>query len=515
MSRRRSRLHEDIEPADLVGLPVREYVRESTERQAQADRTGPDLQKATNLRYAEQHGLQLPAKTYFDTASGRTVVGRPALQQALDEAAEYRVLLCYNTSRSFRNPEDAAIWKRKLRDADVQLVFTEPGIISGNRRTRWQEGILEISDAERSAEQGRMIAHGLRQKFERGLHNGHVPLGYVRFQGAPGDARNGALLSVERGAVTARTIFHQYGTARYSMPSLARHLNAQRDADGSPRYTNARDEPITKALIAEVLTNVVYLGKVVWHPGTPEEEIRDGRHEAIVTQNEFDRASAVRAANHRFDGLRTMTRVYPLSGPTRCRYCRGSYRGDTGGKMRRRRLRHAEDQTCEHRGSKLYAPVHEQMGAVLDRHFRLPATWQQMVLRLLGEPQPQDDTRQERARLAKALERARDLYRWGDESQDEYEQTKREIEQRLSLLAPPEPTDLSAMRRAAGVLDDLRTFWEHPGVSDGTRKQMIDEVFATIDLDEQGIYEIRPREEYRVLAAAAASGVASGRGERI
>ena len=452
---------------------------------------------------------------YFDRSSGRSVDGRPELQRALAEAGDYDALLCFHTSRCFRNRRDATEWKARFRDAGVVIVFTEQRIISGNPRDRLAEGIHEILDEEHSENVSTFVAGGLRVKFERGLYNGTVPLGYRRLNAEPGDPTNGTLAIDEAEAATVRAIFETYASGRYSMSTLARHLNAQRHSDGRPRCTNKRGEPLTKGLIAEALPNVVYLGKIVWHPGTPEEEVRDGRHDPIVTQEEFDRAAAVRARNHRFDGLRTTTRVYPLSGPARCSYCRGSYRGDTAGKARRRRLRHAEDRTCGHRGSKLYDTIHQQMGSVLDHHFRLPEAWQQMVLRALGEPQPQDDTQQERARLTKALDRAKDLYKWGDESPEQYEQTTREIEQQLSLLTPPEPTDLSDMRRAAEVLDNLRAFWEYPGVSDGTRKEMIDEVFATIDLDEHGIYEVRPRAEYRVLAAAAAPGVASGRGERI
>ncbi len=164
MSRRRTRVREDIDPADLVGKRTRTYIRESTERQALADRTGPALQRADIDRFVEQWGLETPEREYFDAASGRSVDGRLELQRALAEADQYDVLLVYNTSRSFRNFEDAAIWKAKFRHAGVTIVFTEPGIISGNRRTRLQERIAEIQDEEKVEEQGRMIANGLKQK---------------------------------------------------------------------------------------------------------------------------------------------------------------------------------------------------------------------------------------------------------------------------------------------------------------------------------------------------------------
>ena len=69
--------------------------------------------------------------------------GRHELQRAYDEADEYEVLVFFPSSRSFRNQEDARVWKRQFREAGVVLVFVEQRLISGNSRDRLAEGLYE------------------------------------------------------------------------------------------------------------------------------------------------------------------------------------------------------------------------------------------------------------------------------------------------------------------------------------------------------------------------------------
>jgi hypothetical protein len=50
----------------------------------------------------------------------------------------------------------------------------------------------------------------------------------------------------------------------------------------------------TKAAIAEILQNRTYIGMAVWAPGTPDEEILNGTHEAIITVERFEAVEAKR-----------------------------------------------------------------------------------------------------------------------------------------------------------------------------------------------------------------------------
>ena len=109
------------------------------------------------------------------------------------------MLIFFHTSRSFRNREDAATWKPKLRRAGLTLVFAEQELISGDPKTKSTEFIHEFTDEQRSDEQAMFVRSSLRQKFERGKVNGTAPLGFKRRYGPPGDPLRGDLETEPRG----------------------------------------------------------------------------------------------------------------------------------------------------------------------------------------------------------------------------------------------------------------------------------------------------------------------------
>lgn len=162
MTRRPSRSSTPVDFESLRTMRVRSYVRESSPRQAEADRYGPDLQRKGVSAFCDRWAIPHPQKEYFDAFTGRSMDRRYGLQRALEEAKEYDALLIFHSSRSFRNRHDAAIWKMKFRQAGVLLVFTEQGIISGDRRYKAVEGINELMDELYSDTQGMFISRGLR-----------------------------------------------------------------------------------------------------------------------------------------------------------------------------------------------------------------------------------------------------------------------------------------------------------------------------------------------------------------
>ena len=517
MTRRRTRVHKDIEHADLAGRRARAYVRESAKEQAGADRNGPVTQRASIATYVAKYELLAPDVEYFDAASGKSTKRRPELQRALRdaEAGAYVVLLCYNTSRSFRNPGDADAWKARFRAARVTIVFTDLELISGNRRTRLQEHFLEITDEERVERHGVDVTNGLRQKFaHRRMHNGTPPLGYTRYYGPPGDPQNG-LLEPDAHAETVRVIFREYGGGQYSMPVLVRYLNAQRrhdgccdgdpDCEGTRPYTNRQGKPLTKALIADLLRNRVYLGKIIYHPGTPEEEELDGDHQPLITSDEWDAAVAVRQRNHLALGRRSAIRPYPLTPRAFCHECGASFTGDTQGKYRWRRMRHRVDVDCPNRRSFAAAALEGQLGEIIAHRLTLPAEWERMVARALADESRTVSTEDafQRARLTRALNNQKKLFGWGDTTESEYHQEVQRIQAELNVLGPTEVAGLPDIRDAAVVLGDLGAWWADPDLSDQTRRDLVEEVFDHISIGDLGIREVWPREPYLPLAEAA------------
>ena len=395
-------------------------------------------------------------------------------------------------------------------NADSRSSSWNQGIISGNPETKVVEGFHEVMDEYRSDEQARVIRMALRQKFERGLHNGTVPLGYVRFRGQPGDPKNGELRILEQEAATVRRIYGLYWEGRMSELDVALALNAEADSDGRPRHRTRKGKPFTEGGVREILRNRVYTGFVVWHPDTEEEDVRPGRHEAILPQEVFDGVQAIKAERAHWRGRRPVARCYPLSRRAVCFYCGTSVSGDTGGNGNHRRMRHARTGTCAGWRSHSAGPLEAQIGNLLSERFILPKDWERKVAALLAkrETSEQPGSEAELKRLQGVLERLRSQHKWIHISDEEYRAERQEIERKLAELAPttPSPSRLSDRKRGAELLTNVGKLFGHPGVTDLSRKEFIEEVFESVQIDENGIRAVLPAEEYRPLMAVAMVG---------
>ena len=489
---------------ELRGLRLRCYVRESSERQAMADRNGPEIQRTGIRRFCEQWAIPYPEHEYFDAMSGRKTVGRSGLQQALDEAHDYDVLLVFHSSRAFRNVNEAALWKTQFANASVTLVFTEQQMISGDPRTKSSEGMYAIMDEAQSDTQAMFIKQGLQRKSERGLHNGTAPLGYKRAYGPPGDPSNGELLVVPREAATVGRTYELYATGHYSDLDIALALNAEVGTDGEPAHRTKRGKPFTDASVREILTNPTYTGVVIWHRFVDDEEVRPGRHEAIISQELFDAVHGIRTARAHWTGRRPVARVYPLTRRAYCFDCGASVAGDTGGQKNRRRYRHARAGVCAGWRSHHAHVLEAQLAEFMATSVSLPADWQAEVMKLIKQPMtaPSDHT-QRLAKVEQAIEALRKQHTWGDINDEQYRTERQQLQRELDDVprdqtAPFAVTDYS---RSAKMLTEFGTLWNHPGVSDESRKAFIEEVFEQVQIDELGIRAVKPAEAYLPLMA--------------
>ena len=493
MSRRPSRQRQTATLDDLRGQRLRAYVRESTERQAGPDHYGPDIQRAGIERFCHQHGLTQPEFEYFDASSGRSTARRNGLQRALEDAADYDVLLIFHSSRSFRNRMDAVVWKQRFARAGITIVFTEQSIISGNPQSKIVEGFHELIDEQRSDEQGMFIARGLRAKFERGLHNGTAPLGYQRYIGRPGDPRNGELVIDAPGARTVRAIYEGYLARSVSYSQLTTALNAS-------GHLNARGLPLSKGTVEDILRNPVYTGVVIWHPGTPEAEYRPGKHEPIVTDEEYAQVQAIRASRTHAAGRKpTRGRVYPLSPVASCHECGASFKGDTSGSGGHRRYRHRDDRPCTNRRSFAAERIEEQLGEVILRRLDIEPGWEAEAMTLLANP-ARDEQAAERSRIEAAIESLRRQHTWGDIDDTTYRLERQALTRELQRLQPASVLhDMDALREAAQLLANLESWWK--GVDAESRRDLVTELFTDVAIDGVGVRSVQLRDPYSAAIA--------------
>ncbi len=292
--------------------------------------------------------------------------------------------------------------------------------------------------------------------------------------------------------------------------------------DGKPVHRTRLGKPLTKGSVEEVLRNRTYTGVTVSAPGTPDEEVRPGKHDAIITDDEWEQIVATRRSRTTRTGRRPRSRCYPLSRPARCYHCGASFKGDTGGKRGHRRLRHAVAVPCVTTKRSHPADLIEaQFGRLLSARFGLPHEWERVALSAFasddgaGTDDPAEEA--QRQRLRAALENLRKQHTWGDVDDESYLRERTSLQRRLDALrpAPTTPTLLPDVRRAGELLADLGELWAHPGVAPEQRQALVEEVFEDVQLDEEGIRAVTPRESYRQVIAVCEGVGGYGRGDWI
>jgi DNA invertase Pin-like site-specific DNA recombinase len=483
---------------DLTGLRAEGYVRDSTIDQK--DGYGPDLQRGASNTFANAYGLILGGAWYTDFITGTSTLKRSGFQQALADAQLklFDVLLVYHTSRFARNRADAIRYKQELRQMGITIVFVSQGFISGNDNDFLNEGINEVLDEQYSRNLSRFVSDGLRMKYEHGVANGKPPFGYrsekldngKRERKVPDPLTMPVLIELLKG----------YSSGKHSLHSLATHMN-------SLGYSTRLAKPFTKAGMETILKNRFYEGKAVYHPGKPDEEVREGAHTVPDEVKElWGKCQEIRLSRSQSRNVLITRdhRYYPLSGPLVCHYCDLAYHGkaskrnngDTALKMEHD-LRRCETKPTIVATSGLHAQFAER---VLP-HIGLDDGWETAILRSMDTSKPVEDIDSIK-RVQEALARLRKMYLWQDVSDEQYAHQKSELERELRVLQfTGVPVSLPKLGRAAKLLSDLPALWQHPGTTDKQRQEFSREVFEQIRMDGRDIVAIKPREKYVPLFA--------------
>ena len=458
----------DLRPEDLAGRTWAGYLREST--RGQADRYGPELQRAEQRQFAERHGLVSTDREYVDLVSGKDTLRRTDFARMLAdaEAGAFEVLLVYDTSRFARNVADAWVYRDRLARAGVVLVFCADGLIAGNVDTYELEGLKTVSDAAYIRRLSRNVARGYEQKWRLfDDPGGHPPLGFVR----SGEPR---LLEPDEGPDLARVrrAFELYATGAWSDTALADELE------------------LNEAGLTEILTNPLYAGRAIRHKGKPDQEEKPARFSAPVDPELFDHVQAIRERRrtaHTAGGGSYARRAYPLVRLMRCVECGSGYHGDANGG--RRRIRHSRRPACARSATYAAEPYEEQLARVFDT-VRLTEADIAQVLAAMRRVEPLAPTPQLVGVEAARAELQRQLAA-GEVTIDAFSRAWRRTD-RPAASAPAMPDELW-LRRARKRLAEFGTLWRNPAVPDRLREEALHEIFARVDVQGSELFAVHPQ----------------------
>ena len=292
------------------------YIRVSTEEQIEYS---PDSQRKLILRYAAQHGWQVPDAFIFidEGISGRKAEKRPAFMQMITMAKQnpkpFSAILVYSFSRFARNREDSVVYKRMLRkDLGIELISISQEL--GNDKTSvLVEALLEAMDEYYSVDLGENVRRGMVEKVERGEPVSVAPFGY-RIENrryVPSDQ-----------APFVQEIFQLFvNGAGYR--EIALYLNKIGIRTGKGNTWQARG-------ISYLLQNPVYIGKIRWstegRAGRSEipRMVTQGNHIPLVDEGTWqlaqERLNLLRCSPRR-EKIYRIEEDGPLDGLVRCGSC--------------------------------------------------------------------------------------------------------------------------------------------------------------------------------------------------
>jgi len=308
------------------------YPRVSTEMQV--DGYSLDGQKNSLKKYADREEM-LIVDIYEDAGkSGKSIEGRPAFQKMLADiegGLQIDYILVYKLSRFGRNAADILNSLEFIQSYGVNLISIEEGIDSAQTSGKLLISVLSaVSEIEREniIEQ---TMNGRREKARQGGWNGgFAPYGYY--------LKDNNLLIEETEAEAVRVIYQKFTTTSIGLGGIAKYLNLQ----GVKKVVrqNGKLDQWRAHFVKLIIDNPVYCGKLAYGRRVREKVkgtknnykltraddhiLVDGQHEAIISEETWQRAHAKRAKT----GVKNVSKVgrdraHLLSGLLKCPKCGG------------------------------------------------------------------------------------------------------------------------------------------------------------------------------------------------
>jgi DNA invertase Pin-like site-specific DNA recombinase len=294
------------------------YIRVSTGKQ---EELSPDSQKRLILDYAKANDIVIPEEYIFmeNGISGRKADKRPQFQKmiALAKAGKFEIILLWKFSRFARNQEESIVYKSMLKKVGVDVVSISEPLVDGPFGSLI-ERIIEWMDEFYSIRLSGDVTRGMTEKAMRGGYQSRPPLGYrVPYHNAVPEI-------VPEEADIIRKIFDNYVNGNLSTYQIAKNMNAL-------GFKTSHGKNFEKRSIEYIIDNPCYAGYVRWNRTEnstniikPQEEwiIREGNHDAIISNEMFEAAQARRKAEYSPRGQRpSETYKHWLSGVLKCSSC--------------------------------------------------------------------------------------------------------------------------------------------------------------------------------------------------
>ena len=481
------------------------YFRVSDEDQVEG--YSLDAQRRAFGEFCRGKGWE-PVEEYSEegrSAWVESIAKRPAFRQMLEDAQarKFDVLVTHTLDRFSRNLRVMLDAFHTFSQSDVTFVsITQEIDYSKPEGTLFMTMLGAFAQYFSDALSGH-TKKGMRERAQQGLFNGEPPFGYERCDAdclGLDDTHAGCHAEPEKASIVVQ-VFERYASGTESMLALAKWLNelgfhtkGKRKADVFGELVGVEGRHFTHWSIRDMLKNPFYVGRV-----RHKEELFDGRHQAIVTQDVFDGVQEqIKKNRSRKTASPNGNNQNPhlLTGLVRCHECGTVLWSQKQGTQPVTYYKSPDkglSQSCKHKGRSFLGRDFDAQTDQLFSGFTLRDDWVDWIIENHVRGADPHAALQRRRSIEEKIERARHLYVNGDLTWQGFTKIKNETEAALVSIYIPEFDDAV---EAGKLLSDFGTVWETASVGRKNRllKSMLQAIY--VDLDAREVVGILPKKTF-------------------
>jgi site-specific DNA recombinase len=268
------------------------YLRVSTPSQVNTDYNPegislPAQRDACTLKCAGL-GTEIVREFMEPGRTATSIEKRPVFQEMLAWIKEQKnvdYIVVYQFNRMFRNSIDAAITKKELAKYGTRVISTVMDLGEGPEGAM-VETILHAVDEYRSKADGADIAYKMAAKAKNGGTIGRAPIGYLNARDTS-EGRNIGIVTLDpERAPLVKLAFELYASGDHSLDSLVADLT-RRGLQARPSGRHSAG-PVSVTKLNCLLRDPYYMGYI-----EHEDQLFDGRHEALISESLFDQVQAI------------------------------------------------------------------------------------------------------------------------------------------------------------------------------------------------------------------------------
>lgn len=427
------------------------YIRVSTEDQVELS---PASQLVEIRKWGAANGYLVPDEFVFvdEAKSGRKVTGRDDFRRLIATAKTkpkpFDAILLWKFSRFARNRDDAVYYKSILRkQLKIDVISIKEPIEEGKMGVI-MESMIEAMDEYYSINLAEEVKRGMEEKHRRGELQATPSFGYC--------VKDNVLVPVPEEAVYVQEIFSRFLSGE-GFFAIAKWLNAM-------GVRTHRGNPFENRTVEYIIRNPVYIGKLRWNPtgrtrrnfGDPDIVLADGKHEPIISEEQFQRAQdrvAQLKATMPYKARPVGSNKDWISGLVRCAACGSTMIFAAPNYWKCNNYVRGRCRTSQHVSSDLLK------GAILSRLHADAASSGQLRYEVLRANSAGSDPlaalRTQRASLERRLERLREAFLAGVDTVDEYRLAKEDTQAQIAHI-DEEISSVTAANRTAGNASVMR-----------------------------------------------------------